>query len=72
MKQPLLLAISGYKKEIEKETGKVIRKTEYCYLVPELVSFTGMTESQIKSRTTMSDVANYTRHEPSERMKKCS
>lgn len=69
-KQPLLLAIKSIKKELQPGGKKVIEVPEYVYLVPELVSPTGMTDDQRQDHNTMKALAPFTKLEPTERMRK--
>lgn len=69
-KQPLLLAIKSTKKELQKGGTKMIEIPEYVYLVPELVSPTGMTDDQRLDHNTMKALAPFTKLEPTERMRK--
>lgn len=64
--QPLLRA----KGKEEKKMGKGSRfsqATSYVYLIPELVSLTGMSDEQRGNNTVMREVANYTKMSPIER-----
>jgi len=69
-KQPLLLAIKSIKKVLEKGGKKMIEVPEYVYLIPELVSPTGMTDEQRADHNTMRALAPFTKLEPTDRMKK--
>jgi len=69
-KQPLLLAIKSIKKVLEKGGKKMIEVPEYVYLIPELVSSTGMTDDQRADHSTMKALAPFTKLEPTDRMKK--
>ncbi len=68
-KQPLLLAIKSIKKQLDKGGKKTIEKKQYVYLVPELVSATGMTDDQRSNHTTMKALAPFTKLSPTERVR---
>lgn len=71
-KQPLLLVEKAAKKQIAKGGKEIEKIIEYIYLIPELVSPTGMTDEQRADHATMKALAPYTKLNPSERIKKCA
>lgn len=65
MKQPLLLTISKYDRKIE--NGKMVENPVYIYLIPELVSLTGMSDEDRANHNAMKEIAPFTKLEPKER-----
>ena len=59
MKQPLIYTISRIEKKIE--NGKIIEKPTYIYLLPELVSLTGMSDDQKANHNAMKEISPYTK-----------
>lgn len=67
-KQPLLKAVKSIQKV--RQGAKLIEVPEYVYLIPELVSPTGMTDDQRADHNTMKALAPFTKLEPTDRMRK--
>lgn len=65
MKQPLIYALRNIDKKIE--NGKIVEIPNYVYLIPELVSLTGMSDEDRANRTAMQEIAPYTKLEPRQR-----
>lgn len=65
MKQPLIYALRNIEKKIE--NGKIVEKPIYVYLIPELVSLTGMSDEDRQSHTAMKEIAPWTKLEPRQR-----
>lgn len=65
MKQPLLLTISKYDRKIE--NGKMVENPVYIYLIPELVSLTGMSDEDRANHNAMKEIAPFTKLEPKQR-----
>ena len=66
MKQPLIKVISQVKKEIAKSQQMNVEK-QYIYLVPELVSLTGMKDEQRANFESMRALAPFTKLNPNDR-----
>ena len=65
--EPLLKVVGRWVKEIKK--GEIRQYPEYIYLLPELVSLTGMDDEQRKNHRNMKLVAGFTKMNPDERVK---
>lgn len=65
MKQPLIHTIRRVEKVIE--NGKIVEKPIYVYLIPELVSLTGMSDEDRANHNAMKEIAPYTKLEPKQR-----
>lgn len=65
MKQPLVRIYEKPAKIIKK--GAIKEKPNYIYLIPELLSLTGMTDEQRKNHNAMKAIAPYTRLPPKAR-----
>jgi aubergine-like protein len=64
-KQPLIHTIRRIEKVIE--NGKIVEKPIYVYLIPELVSLTGMSDADRSNHNAMKEIAPYTKLEPKQR-----
>lgn len=61
LKQPLLYVQRNIEKILDKETGKIIEKPNYVYLIPQLVSLTGMSDEDRSNHNAMKEIAPYTK-----------
>ena len=59
MKQPLIHTIQRYERKIEK--GIMVEKPIYVYLIPELVSLTGMSDEHRANHNAMKEIAPFTK-----------
>ncbi len=64
-KQPLIYTIRNYERKIE--NGKMVEKPIYVYLIPELVSLTGMSDEDRANHSAMKEIAPWTKLEPKQR-----
>ena len=65
MKQPLVRIYEKPAKRIKR--GAIKEKPNYIFLIPELLSLTGMTDEQRKNHNAMKAICPYTRLPPKER-----
>ena len=65
MKQPLVRIYEKPTKIIKR--GAIKEKPKYLYLIPELLSLTGMTDNQRKNNAAMKALAPYTKLAPKAR-----
>lgn len=65
MKQPLIKTISRYDRKIVDK--KMVETPIYIYLIPELISFTGMSDAHRADHTAMKEIAPFTKLQPKQR-----
>lgn len=66
-RQPLLKVVGKTMKRLDKNK-EFKEETEYIYLIPELVSLTGLTDAQHSSKDTLRDIAPFTKLTPKQRI----
>lgn len=59
LKQPLVYALRNVEKVME--NGKLVPKEVFVYLIPELVSLTGMSDEDRANHNAMKEIAPYTK-----------